>query len=203
MDTLTELVEKKRLFHRFQHPYTIHVSLDLSHDGEHQPEVQKWRREQGIGAGGGGKVFLEVFEIQPSEAGQPAEYKFRAVKEIARRGVTDQTYKRELKAIFNFSQKKVWMLSTFSAMAACANGAFLTLLVQRFVRRVIWLVPHRRYRLHCHGVLQKRRPRAALAALGQTTPCFRGTADCRSDFGGTLFHAFRGVYTQRLEASGK
>lgn len=107
MDTLTELVEKKRLFHRFQHPYTIHVSLNLSHDGEHQPEVQKWRREQGIGIGGGGKVFLEVLEVQPSEAGQPAKYKFRAVKEIARRGVTDQTYKRELKAIFNFSQKKV------------------------------------------------------------------------------------------------
>ncbi|KAJ5962439.1 Tetratricopeptide-like helical [Penicillium viridicatum] len=106
MDTLTELVEKRRLFHRFQHPYTIHVSLDLSHDGEHQPEVQKWRREQGIGAGGGGKVFLEVREIQTSEAGQPAKYKFRAVKEIARSGVTDQTYKRELKAIFNFSQKK-------------------------------------------------------------------------------------------------
>ncbi|KAJ5202367.1 Tetratricopeptide-like helical [Penicillium cf. viridicatum] len=106
MDTFTELVEKKRLFHRFQHPYTVHVSLDLSHDGEHQPEVQKWRREQGIGAGGGGKVFLEVLEIQPSEAGQPAKYKFRAVKEIARSGVTDQTYKRELKAIFNFSQKK-------------------------------------------------------------------------------------------------
>ena len=107
MDTLSELVEKKRLFHRFQHPYTIHVSLDLGHDGEHQPEVQKWRREQGIGAGGGGKVFLEVLEVQTSEAGQPAKYKFRAVKEIARSGVTDQTYKRELKAIFNFSQKKV------------------------------------------------------------------------------------------------
>ncbi|KAJ5699749.1 hypothetical protein N7536_002762 [Penicillium majusculum] len=106
MDTLTELVEKKRLFHRFQHPYTIHVSLNLSHDGEHQPEVQKWRREQGIGIGGGGKVFLEVLEVQPSEAGQPAKYKFRAVKEIARSGVTDRTYKRELKAIFNFSQKK-------------------------------------------------------------------------------------------------
>ncbi|CAI7588910.1 unnamed protein product [Penicillium discolor] len=106
MDTLTELVEEKRLFYRFQHPYTIHVSLDLSHDGEHQPEVQKWRREQGIGIGGGGKVFLEVLEVQPSEAGQPAKYKFRAVKEIAKSGVTDRTYKRELKAIFNFSQKK-------------------------------------------------------------------------------------------------
>ncbi|KGO63732.1 hypothetical protein PITC_071840 [Penicillium italicum] len=107
IETLTELVEKKRLFHRFQHPYTIHVSLDLSHDGEHRPTVQQWRREKGIGVGGFGRVFLEVLEIrQTSEAGQPATYKFRAVKEISKSGLTDQTYKRELKAIVNFSQEK-------------------------------------------------------------------------------------------------
>ncbi|KGO37546.1 Tetratricopeptide-like helical [Penicillium expansum] len=112
MDTFTDLVEKKKLFHRFQYPYTIHVSLDLSHDGEHQTTVQQWRREKRIGVGGFGKVFLEVLKIpQTSEVGQPAKYKFRAVKEIPKSGVTDQTYKnqtykRELKAIVNFSQEK-------------------------------------------------------------------------------------------------
>lgn len=124
MDNFTDLVEKKKLFHRFQYPYTIHVSLDLSHDGEHQTTVQQWRREKRIGVGGFGKVFLEVLKIpQTSEVGQPAKYKFRAVKEIPKSGVTDQTYKRELKAIVNFSQEKVWVFSAFRAMVACANGS--------------------------------------------------------------------------------
>ncbi|CAI7627370.1 unnamed protein product [Penicillium glandicola] len=107
METLTDLVEKKRLYHQFQNAYTIHVFLDLSHDGEQQPRVQRWRRKHVIGSGGFGKVWLEILEDKETpEARQPANLKFRAVKEISKSGVADQAYKRELEAIVNFSQEK-------------------------------------------------------------------------------------------------
>jgi hypothetical protein len=46
------------------------------------------------------------------------------VKEISKIGVPDQVFRRELEAIANFSQAKVWVFSVRDTMAVLANHSW-------------------------------------------------------------------------------
>lgn len=99
-------VKNSKLVVLFNDGYTIHLIPDEKRiEGV---RIQKWRRDGDSVQGGFGRVWREVLEDrETSKTGLPANKKFRAVKEIAKTVVSDQVFRRELKAIVNFSQAKV------------------------------------------------------------------------------------------------
>jgi hypothetical protein len=103
MDEVPDLVRDSRLETRFEGNVTVH---ERKWSPKGLGRFERWIRDQRIGRGGGGLVFLE----RRQGAGDAVSE--RAVKEITpyRPGSYGGEYRLELLAIAKFSQEKVCSL---------------------------------------------------------------------------------------------
>ena len=113
MPTIPDLVRDSELETAFYGEYTQHV-YHVSGTTPRQRKVRKeerWARDQSLGTGASGTIYLEKFMTENGEV------QHRAVKEIRKRAHKSGTidYSRELEAIAKFSHPKVRDLSTFSS----------------------------------------------------------------------------------------
>jgi hypothetical protein len=105
METLSDLVRDWKLESNKVDNYTVHTR-HISNPAKgiwRQRVEERWQREEELGRGAYGVVWLEKCITGPSDG------QLRAVKELrkARRSLSPAYYSRELEAIFKFSHERV------------------------------------------------------------------------------------------------
>ena len=105
MSRRSDLVQDAELLTRFDPRHTVHIYNEIGSNGFDRSvrREEYWERQEPLGDGGFGRVWLERCVRGQGEA------ELRAVKEVMKlRYLTNQLdYKRELEAITKFSHRNV------------------------------------------------------------------------------------------------
>jgi serine/threonine protein kinase len=103
MSQVSDLVQDTKLFTHFKDSITIHTFRDIDTERGHFNREEHWKREQHLGRGGFGQVYLQKCVVGTKQGSM------RAVKVVHKPADSHicRSLDRELEAIAKFSHDRV------------------------------------------------------------------------------------------------